>query len=191
MRKQLLASIRILLTFTVLVGVIYPLAITAISRLSFSDKSNGSFIKVDSKIVGSSLIGQNFEGSEWFHSRPSAAGEGYDAMASSGSNLGPTNEDFIASVEQRANDYRKENMLDDSVQVPLDAVTASGSGLDPEISLVNAKLQALRVAKARNLTESVVLQLISKEKTDNIFDFGMDERINVLKLNIALNKLSK
>lgn len=191
MRKQLLASIRILITFTVLVGVIYPFAITAISKISFSNKSNGSFIKVDSKIVGSSLIGQNFEGSEWFHSRPSAAGEGYDAMASSGSNLGPTNEDFIASVEQRANDYRKENMLDDSVQVPLDAVTASGSGLDPEISLVNAKLQALRVAKARNLTESVVLQLISKEKTDNIFDFGMDERINVLKLNIALNKLSK
>ncbi len=191
MRKQLLASIRILITFTVLVGVIYPFAITAISKISFSNKSNGSFIKVDSKIVGSSLIGQNFEGSEWFHSRPSAAGEGYDAMASSGSNLGPTNEDFIASVEQRANDYRKENMLDDSVQVPLDAVTASGSGLDPEISLVNAKLQALRVAKARNLTESVVLQLISKEKKDNIFDFGMDERINVLKLNIALNKLSK
>lgn len=191
MRKQLLASIRILITFTVLVGVIYPFAITAISKISFSNKSNGSFIKVDSKIVGSSLIGQNFEGSEWFHSRPSAAGEGYDAMASSGSNLGPTNEDFIASVEQRANDYRKENMLDDSVQVPLDAVTASGSGLDPEISLVNAKLQALRVAKARNLTESVVLQLISKEKSDNIFDFGMDERINVLKLNIALNKLSK
>lgn len=191
MRKQFFASIRILITFTILVGVIYPLAITAISKLSFGDKANGSYLKVDKKEVGSSLIGQSFEGDEWFHSRPSAAGEGYDALASSGSNLGPTNEDFIAAVEERAKEYRKENLLDDSVQVPLDAVTASGSGLDPEISLANAKLQAERVANSRGLTKSAVLELIDKEKTNDLFDFGMAERINVIKLNIALVKLSK
>lgn len=191
MRKQFFASIRILITFTILVGVIYPLAITAISKQSFGDKANGSYVKVDKKEVGSSLIGQSFEGDEWFHSRPSAAGEGYDALASSGSNLGPTNKDFIAAVEERAKEYRKENLLDDSVQVPLDAVTASGSGLDPEVSLANAKLQAERVANSRGLTKSAVLELIDKEKTNDLFDFGMAERINVIKLNIALVKLSK
>ena len=191
MRKQIFAAIRIFLALTILVGVIYPLAILGISQLTFKKQANGSYVKVNGKIVGSSLIGQNFDASKWFHPRPSAAGTGYDALLSGGSNLGPTNPDFIKLVEQRSDAYRKENMLSKNVQVPQDAVTASASGLDPDISVLNANLQAKRVAKARNLDVNQVLKLINENKVKDSFDFGLASRINVLNLNIALEKLTK
>lgn len=191
MRKQLFAALRILLVMTLLVGVIYPLVVFGISQVAFKDKANGSIVKVDGKELGSLLIGQNFEGAQWFHSRPSAAGEGYDALSSGGSNLGPTNEDLIASVRDRADAYRKENGLDDDIIVPLDAVTASASGLDPHISKENALLQATRIAKVRNISKSNVINLINKNVVNDILSFGAPEYINVLKLNIALYDMAK
>lgn len=191
MRKQLFAALRILLVMTLLVGVIYPLVVFGISQLAFKDKANGSIVKVDGKEIGSILIGQNFEGEMWFHSRPSAAGEGYDALSSSGSNLGPTNEDLITLVQYRTDAYRKENGLDDDIIVPLDAVTASASGLDPHISKENALLQATRIAKVRNISKSNVINLINKNVVNDILSFDAPEYINVLKLNIALYDMAK
>ena len=132
--------------FTFLLGVAYPLVVTAVGQVAFHDKANGSLIEVDGVVVGSELLGQNFVAPEYFHPRPSAAGAGYDASASSGSNYGPTNPDFLATVDERVAAYRDENGLPDDALVPVDAVTASASGLDPAISIANARLQAPRVA---------------------------------------------
>ena len=162
-----------MVVFTLLVGVAFPLVITGIAQLGFSDKANGSELSVDGRVVGSSLLGQTFTEAKYFHGRPSAAGAaatGSDATdasnnkktvpndpkdlsqdISSGSNLGPTNPDLLAAVKQRVADYRKQNGLAPTSKVPVDAVTASGSGLDPDISIANARLQAPRVARVRRL----------------------------------------
>jgi K+-transporting ATPase ATPase C chain len=168
---------------------VYPLVVTAVSRTAFRDKADGSLITdASGKVVGSALLGQNFTGEKYFHQRPSAAGaSGYDAASSSGSNLGPTSQKLADQLKERVAAYRTANGLTETQEVPADAVTASGSGLDPHISPANADLQASRVAKARNLPVEKVRELIEShtEKPD-LGVFG-DARVNVLQLNLALD----
>src|SRR5262245_23862012 len=135
--RQLAPALLAVFVFTVICGLAYPLLATAIGQLAFNHEADGSLIERDGEVVGSDLIGQTFTDPRYFHSRPSAAGDGYDGSASSGSNLGPTNPDLLAAVEQRAAAYRDENGLAPQAMVPVDAVTASGSGLDPQISVAN------------------------------------------------------
>ena len=171
---------------------IYPLVVFGISQALFRDKANGSLIvDKDGTIRGSQLLGQQFTAEKYFHSRPSAAGNGYDATSSGGSNLGPTSKKLADSIAQNIADYRAQNGLGTNDLVPADAVTASGSGLDPHISVRNAELQAPRVAKARNLPVEKILTL-ARENTDaaSLGIFG-EPGVNVLKLNLALDNLSK
>ena len=145
--RQLRPALVAVVVFTVLCGLAYPLAVTAVAQVGWNDTADGSLIERDGVVVGSELIGQPFSSPEYFQPRPSAAGDGYDAAASSGSNLGPTNEEYLATVAERVAAYRELNGLGADVLVPVDAVTASGSGLDPHISVRNAELQARRVAR--------------------------------------------
>jgi K+-transporting ATPase ATPase C chain len=173
----------------VVTGVIYPLAVTAVSQVAFHNKANGSIIKVNGQAIGSRLIGQQFAAPKYFHPRPSAAGAGYDGASSSGSNLGPTNPDFLKSVAERVAAYRSENSLAADRPVPVDAVTASASGLDPLISIANARLQAQRVATARGMKVEVVLAAVSAHIDDRPLGILGDPGVNVLELNLALDKL--
>lgn len=191
MRRQLLTAALFLATMTALLGVAYPLAVTAVAQAAFPHQADGSLVEDDGRVVGSSLIGQPFEGAEWFHPRPSAAGKGYDALASSGSNLGPTNPDLHDLVASRAAAYRAENQLPDRVEVPIDAVTASGSGLDPHISIANARLQAPRVAAARDLPLETVLQQIQANTDDRPLGILGDPGVNVTALNLALDSVQE
>lgn len=186
MRAQLLPALRALLVFTALCGLAYPLAVTGAARLAFGDEADGSLVERDGQVVGSRLLGQGFEGEEWFHPRPSAAGRGYDAMASGASNLGPTNPALVDLVARRAEAYRATNDLDAEAEVPVDAVTASGSGLDPHISVANARLQAPRVADARDVDLATVLALIEAHTQERVLGFLGEEGVNVLQLNLAL-----
>ena len=187
--RQLVPAALALAVFTILLGVVYPLVTTGIAQVAFGDQADGSLVERDGQVVGSSLVGQSFSSPEYFHPRPSAAGAGYDASASSGSNLGPLNSDFLASIDERVTTYRAENGLDELVDVPVDAVTASGSGLDPHISIANAELQAARVAAARGIEVSDVLELV-EANTDGR-DLGVlgEPGVNVLLLNLALDDL--
>lgn len=188
MRRQLAPALGILLVFTVLTGLIYPLVTTGIAQAAFGSKADGSLVSRDGEVVGSSLIGQNFTSPEYFHPRPSATGDdGYDGAASSGSNLGPTNPELLALVEEAADAYRKENGLEPDASVPVDAVTASGSGLDPHISVENAELQAARVAEARGLAVDAVLDLVDDHTTDRALGVLGEPGANVLELNLALD----
>ena len=187
--NDLRSSIMAVLVLAVVCCGLYPLVVYAVAQLAFHDQANGSLIVDASGAVrGSALLGQQFTGDKYFNSRPSAAGNGYDGLASGGSNLGPTSQKLNDAIKDRIADYRKRNGLPDSAPVPADAVTASGSGLDPHISLRNAELQTPRVAKARALTEEKVRELI-KQNT-NGRDLGMlgEPGVNVLKLNLALDK---
>jgi K+-transporting ATPase ATPase C chain len=175
------------IVFTVLCGLIYPLVVTGVAQVAFHDKANGSLIKVDGVVVGSRLLGQQFADAKYFHPRPSAAGTGYDGLASSASNLGPTNPDFLASITDRVAAYQQENSLPASQLVPVDAVTASGSGLDPDISVANAKLQAARVAAARSMTVADVLTAIDKHTSGRQWAIFGEPGVNVLELNLALD----
>ena len=170
---------------------VYPLVVYGMAQALFRDKANGSLI-VDSSgtLRGSVLLGQQFTGDKYFNSRPSAAGNGYDGLNSGGSNLGPTSQKLNDAIKDRIADYRKKNGLKDSDPVPADAVTASGSGLDPHISLANAALQLPRVAKARGLSDDKVRELV-KLNTDGP-DLGAlgDPGVNALKLNLALDQLA-
>jgi K+-transporting ATPase ATPase C chain len=187
--RQLTPAILAVVVFTVLCGLVYPLVATGLGQVAFHDKVNGSLIKVDGQVVGSKLLGQSFTDSKYFHPRPSAAGTGYDGLASGSSNLGPTNPDFLKTIDERVADYRKENGLSDAQEVPVDAVTASGSGLDPDISVANAKLQAARVADARGMSVDDVLAQISKHTSVRQWGFLGEPRVNVLELNLALDRL--
>ena len=189
LRRQLPAALGMLIVFTVLLGVVYPLVVTAIGQVVFHDKAEGSLVEVDGEVVGSSLIGQQFTAPEYFHPRPSNAGDGYDASASSGSNLGPTNPAFLTTVADRIAAYRAENGLADGARVPVDAVTASASGLDPHISVVNAELQAPRVAEARGLDLNDVLELLDDNTSGRDIGFLGEEGVNVLELNVALDAM--
>jgi K+-transporting ATPase ATPase C chain len=185
--RQLTPAVLAVVVFTVLCGVVYPLVVTGVAQVAFREKADGSLIEVDGMVVGSSLIGQQFAAPGYFHPRPSAAGAGYDAMASSFSNLGPTNPGFLAAVQARVAAYRSENGLAATQPVPVDAVTASGSGLDPDISVANAKLQAPRVASARGLRVDRVLALIDEHTSGRQWGFLGEPGVNVLRLNLALD----
>jgi K+-transporting ATPase ATPase C chain len=258
MRRQLLTGLLMTIAMIVLIGLIYPFAMTGIAQVFFKDRANGSFVKANGKVVGSSLIGQNFvlkDGSpdpKYFQPRPSAAGDGYDAMASGGSNDGPSNANLIGNVPgvaidastgkpfksnpyatptdpycvpvqatdkdgngvtdqagnavyeknrdgtyacdpntapQRALAYRALNNLSSTTKVPVDAVTASASGLDPDISVANARLQAPRVAQARKLSEQQVLDLVDQHTDKRQLGILGEETVNVLDLNLALDQL--
>jgi K+-transporting ATPase ATPase C chain len=183
MRRQLLPGLLAFLAFTILTGIAYPLAVTAVAQVAFPARADGSLIERDGRVVGSRLIGQSFAGARYFHPRPSAAGQGYDAMASSPSNLGPTNEDLLSAVAKRRADYRDAN----DAAAPIDALTASGSGLDPHISPANARLQAPRVARARGLELGEVLALVDKNTDGRSLGFLGEPGVNVLELNLALD----
>ena len=188
--RQLRPAILLTIVFTVICGLAYPLLSTAIGQAAFHDKANGSLIKRNGVVVGSELIGQTFTAPQYFHSRPSAAGTGYDASASSGSNLGPTNPELLSAVKDRADAYRKENGLAADAMVPVDAVTASASGLDPDISIANARLQVNRVASQRGLDVAVVEQLVKKFTDGRQLLVLGEPGVNVVELNIALDDVS-
>jgi len=186
--RQILPALLMMVVFTVGLGLLYPLAVTGIAQATMSEKADGSLVELDGKVVGSSLIGQNFAAPEYFHPRPSGAGaDGYDGLSSAGSNLGPSNEDLLTAVSERVAAYRDENGLSDDVKVPVDAVTASGSGLDPHISVANATLQAPRVAEERGLSEATVLGLVDANTDGRALGFLGQPGVNVLQLNIALD----
>jgi K+-transporting ATPase ATPase C chain len=174
--------------FAIILCGIYPLIVYGAGQLFFPNKANGSLIEgKDRRLVGSELLGQAFSGDKYFHPRPSAAGTGYDAANSSGTNLGPTSQKLMDSIKAAVEQYRKENNLTADVLVPADAVTSSGSGLDPHISVKNADLQVPRVAKARGLGEDNVRDLVKQNIDGPQFGILGDPGVNVLKLNLALD----
>jgi len=184
---QILPGLRIKLFMTVLLGVAYPLLITAISQLVFPDAANGSLIAAGGQIIGSGLIGQNFRRPEYFHPRPSAAGnDGYDAASSGGSNLGPTSAKLIGRVRASIEAFRKDNP-DFQGPVPADLLTASASGLDPHISPDAARAQARRIAQARGVALEQVNAMIAEHTEGRTFGLLGEPRINVLKLNLAMD----
>lgn len=189
--RSLMISIKMTVVLTILLGVVYPLAMTGIANVVFPHQAQGSLVERDGKVVGSELIGQTFAAPGYFHSRPSAAGDkGYDAANSSGSNLGPTNKTLIGNVQQRLKDVLEANPGVTAHQVPIDMVTTSGSGLDPEISPANADVQVARVAKSRGIGEDYVRLLIRQNTRARALGVLGEPGVNVLALNLALDKLS-
>lgn len=192
MWKQIISAIGMLLTMTVLTGLVYPLAMTGLAQTLMPFQANGSLVVKDGEPVGSRLIGQNFTGAAYFHGRPSAAGQdGYDAAGSGGSNLGPTNKQLIDNVKDRLAEVRADNGLSPAAAVPADLVTASGSGLDPDISPAAARLQAERVAKARGLSANAVRDLIEAHVKPRQLGLFGEPRVNVLELNLALDAMKR
>jgi potassium-transporting ATPase KdpC subunit len=188
MLTHLLPALRLTAVLTVLTGLVYPATVTGLARLFFPDQSRGSLITIDGTVVGSRLIGQGFTRAEYFHPRPSAAGaDGYDAAASSGSNLGPTSQKLIDRVQGAVARYRAENP-GYTGPIPADAVTASASGLDPHISPANADIQAARVAAARGVDAGRVRQLVAAAIERPWLGFVGEPRVNVLELNLALDR---
>jgi len=183
MKKNLIISVLMTIVTTVLLGVIYPLVVTGIAQVVFPRQANGQLISKNGKLIGSSVIGQPFSGPSYFHSRPSAAGTGYDAANSGGTNLGPTNQTLIARVDQDAKALQAENP---GVPVPVDLVTTSASGLDPHISIAAAEFQVPRVARTRGIPLSQVQELIAAHTEGRQFGFLGEPRVNVLELNLAL-----
>jgi K+-transporting ATPase ATPase C chain len=184
---ELRASIAATLLLAVLCCGIYPAVVWAVGQGLFSHKANGSLLRVDGKVAGSSLLAQGFTAPNYFHPRPSAAGQGYDAAGSSGTNLGPTSKKLIEDVKQRVASFRTENGLAPDARVPADAVTSSASGLDPHISVRNATLQAARVAKARGIGEKDVLAKVGAHTEGRTLGLLGEPRVNVLTLNLSLD----
>jgi K+-transporting ATPase ATPase C chain len=188
--RYLLVALRSLLVLTVVLGLGYPLVVFGVGQLAFHDRANGSFLTVGGEKVGSRLFGQSFTGREWFLPRPSAAGDGYDAMSSSASNLGPNSPELLDLVEQRKVDAAQRDGVAPS-DVPPDAVTASGSGLDPHISPAYAQQQVARVAEARGLDPATVQQLVDEHTDGRVLGFLGEPTVNVLELNLALQGLGR
>lgn len=189
-KNAILKSIMLLIVFSVFTGLLYPLAISGIAQLIFPHQANGSLIYKDGQVIGSSLIGQQFSDPKYFHGRPSSAGEtGYDATSSSASNLGPTNKLLIEKVKKLAQQVRKENGLKSNTAVPSDLITSSASGLDPDISIDAALIQIPRIAKARNISEEKLKNLVNEHIAGRQLGILGEPRVNVLELNIALDNL--
>jgi K+-transporting ATPase ATPase C chain len=187
MWQQFIPALRITLVMTLVTGLLYPALVTGIAQLIFPNQANGSLLVRNGQVIGSELLGQAFTRPEYFHPRPSAAGNGYDASASGGSNLGPTSSKLLDRVKESVAAYRTAN-LDSGAEVPADAVLASASGLDPHITPENAALQASRVAKARGVEPGLVMGLVTK--TEEGRDLGVlgEPRVNVLRVNLALDE---
>jgi K+-transporting ATPase ATPase C chain len=194
--RQYGVALRAMVLATLVLGLAYTAVITGVGQLVVPARANGSLVTVDGEVVGSSLIGQSFTDAdgaalpEWFQSRPSAAGDGYDASASSGSNLGPENDDLVAAIEQRRADAAARDGVDPA-SVPVDAVTASGSGLDPHVSPEYALEQVARVAEARSLPEAAVRSLVEQHVQGRDLGYLGEPTVNVLELNVALAELGR
>jgi K+-transporting ATPase ATPase C chain len=184
MKKNLMTAVLMTMATSILLGIIYPLAITAISQVIFPDKSNGQIIRRDGKLVGSRIIGQAFTGPGYFHSRLSAAGNGYDAANSGGTNLGPTNQKLIDRIRQHSASLAEQNP---SSPIPIDLVTTSASGLDPHISPAAAEFQVTRVSRKRGMSQDQIRQLVTKHTEERQFGFLGEPRVNVLELNLDLD----
>ena len=205
MLQHLKTSILIVVALAVLTGFVFPMVITGVAQVAFPRQAGGSLLSRDGKVIGSDLIGQSFTSPRYFHPRPSAAGSGYDASSSGGTNLGPTSDKLVNGVHKKlpngkddpgnfdgikdlAAAYRQENGLPAAAPLPADAVTRSASGLDPHISPANAALQMPRVVKARGLSEETVRQLIAENTKGRSAGFVGEPRVNVLGLNLALDE---
>lgn len=191
MAKHLTIAIKLALITLLLLGLAYPLAITGLSQLLFPGQANGSMLSSRGKVIGSELIGQQFTGPEYFQPRPSAAGQGYDGLASGGSNLGPTSKLLASRVRKAVKTLQAENPALQAGKIPVDMVTTSGSGLDPDISPANAYAQIPRVAKARGLKKTALRSLVQSHITGRQFGLLGEPRVNVLKLNLALDNPRK
>jgi K+-transporting ATPase ATPase C chain len=187
MFQQLLPAFRMTLLLTVLTGLVYPGIVTGLCQLLFRDQANGSLITANGQVVGSSLIGQAFTKPEYFNGRPSAAGNGYDGLASGGANLGPTNQKLIDRVKKDVADFRKDNP-DYTGPIPADLVTTSASGLDPHISVASAEAQLARVAKARGVADEQIRALVASHTQGRDLGFMGEPRVNVLELNRDLDQ---
>jgi K+-transporting ATPase ATPase C chain len=187
--KHIYPAIALTIVLTVLVGIVYPFVMTGLSELLFKEKARGSLIEREGKVIGSRLIGQPFKGGGYFHSRPSAAGSGYDAAASGGTNLGPTSKQLVEEqVRGRSKQLRTENP---NAEIPVDLITSSGSGLDPHISPAAAEFQISRVARERRMGEEKVRRLVHHHTEGRQFGVLGEPRVNVLELNLALDEASK
>jgi potassium-transporting ATPase KdpC subunit len=186
MKKNLLIAVWFTLVTTIMFGLIYPLGITGLAQILFHDRANGQLIGKDGKVVGSKIIGQAFTGPGYFHSRPSAAGTGYDPTASGGSYLGPTNKNLIERVKGDVQKLQEENP---TAPIPVDMVTTSGSGLDPDISPAAAEFQIPRIARSRGVKEEVVRALVQRHTKGRDLGFLGEPRVNVLELNLDLDNL--
>ncbi|MEN6413821.1 MAG: potassium-transporting ATPase subunit KdpC [Veillonellales bacterium] len=192
MLRQWLNGFLLLLVLTAFTGIAYPLAMTGLAQMAFPAQAAGSLIEQDGKIVGSALLGQNFSQPGYFHGRPSAAGsDGYDAASSSGTNLGPTSQRLMDAIQAKLGDVREENNLDSNSAVPADLVTSSASGLDSDISPEGAYLQVERVAQARNIPAEQVETLVDSYVKGPQLGFLGEKRVNVLELNLALDKIAQ
>ena len=186
MKKELIVALRFTLITTLVFGLIYPLVVTGLSKMLFPKQAAGSLIEKNGRVVGSKLIGQSFTSDKYFHSRQSAAGNGYDASASSASNLGPTNQALVDRVKSDVAKLQQENP---GVAIPSDLVTSSGSGLDPEISPAAADFQIPRVAKARGISVDSLKALVARHTQARTFGIFGEPRVNVLELNLDLDSL--
>jgi K+-transporting ATPase ATPase C chain len=187
--KHIYPAVALTIVLTVLVGIVYPFMVTGLSELLFKEKARGSLIEREGKVIGSRLIGQPFRNAGYFHSRPSAAGSGYDGTASGGTNLGPTSKRlFEEQVRERSKELRTENP---HAEIPIDLITSSGSGLDPHISPAAAEFQVPRVVRERRTSEDDVRRLVREHTEGRQFGILGEARVNVLELNLALDEASK